>query len=156
MARKPKKLPDYFTDEEAAALVEAAPSYPIRIAMRIMLQTGLRVGGCLSLRPADLRVHQDLPIISLRPEAAGNKAKWSREVPIPADLVPSPADMVSMQQSNRHQPLFEISRQWVSKSMKQAAVEAGLDPVRAHPQALRHTYGRTAVPRGSRRRRAGS
>ena len=32
--------------------------------------------------------------------------------------------------------------------MKEAAVEAWLDPSRAHPHALRHTYGRTAVLNG--------
>ena len=32
--------------------------------------------------------------------------------------------------------------------MKEAALEAGLDPARAHPHALRHTYGRNAVLRG--------
>ena len=37
MPRKPKALPDYFTPEEAAALVAAAPSYPVRMAMQIML-----------------------------------------------------------------------------------------------------------------------
>ena len=41
---------------EVEALVAAAPSYPVRMAMRIMLRTGLRVGECLSLRSADLRL----------------------------------------------------------------------------------------------------
>ena len=81
MARKPKKLPDYFTAEEARALVAAAPSYPTRMAMRIMLRTGLRVSECLSLCAADLRLSQDPPIISLRPEVTGNKSKRGREVP---------------------------------------------------------------------------
>jgi integrase len=54
MARKPKKLPDYFTTDEARALVTAAPSYPTRMAMRIMLRAGLRVSECLSLCAADL------------------------------------------------------------------------------------------------------
>ena len=90
MARKPVKLPDYFTAEEASALVDAAPSYPVKMAMRVMLRTGLRVGECLSLRPADLRLNQDPPIISLRPEVTGNKAKRGREIPIPADLASSP------------------------------------------------------------------
>ena len=148
MARKPVNLPDYFTLEEVSALVDAAPSYPVKMAMRLMLRTGLRVGECLSLRPADLRLNQDPPIISLRPEVTGNKAKRGREVPIPADLVASLSDMLSMRPRDRQLPLFEISRQWVSKSMKEAAVAAGLDPGRAHPHALRHTYGRNAVLNG--------
>ena len=45
MARKPQKLPDYFTTEEASA-----PSYPTLMAMRVMLPTGPRVGETLSLR----------------------------------------------------------------------------------------------------------
>ena len=148
MARKPVKLPNYFTTEEASALVEAAPSYPVKMAMRVMLRTGLRVSECLSLRPADLRFNQDPPIISLRPEVTGNKSKRGREIPIPADLASSLSDMVSMRPRDRQLPLFDVSRQWVSKSMKEADVEADLDPGRAHPHALRHTYGRTAVLNG--------
>ena len=84
------------------------------------------------MRPADLRFSQDPPIISLRPEVTGNRAK-----------------------RGRHLPLFDISRQWFSKSMdesrwmKEAALEAGINPDRAHrPHALRHTYGRNAVLSG--------
>ena len=32
--------------------------------------------------------------------------------------------------------------------MKEAAVQAGIDPTRAHPHAFRHTYGRNCVLRG--------
>ena len=83
MARKPVKLPNYFTTEEASALVEAAPSYPVKMAMRVMLRTGLRVSECLSLRPADLRFNQDPPIISLRPEVTGNKKQAGEGDPHP-------------------------------------------------------------------------
>ena len=148
MARKPKALPDYFTPEEARALVAAAPSYPVRMAIRVMLRTGLRVGECLSLRAADLRLNQDPPIISLRPEVTGNKSKKGREVPIPEDLVESLGDLASTHAKDRTKLLFDVSRQWVSKSMKEAALESGLDPARAHPHALRHTYGRNAVLAG--------
>ena len=47
---------------------------------------------CLSLRFADLRLTQDPPIISLRPDVPGKKARRGREVPVPADLVESLAD----------------------------------------------------------------
>ena len=62
-----------------------------------------------------------------------------------ADLVESLANLKSFHRKDRHRPLFDISRQWVSKSMKEAAVTAGIAPARAHPHALRHTYGRNAV-----------
>ena len=93
MARRPTKLPDYFTPEEASALVAAVPSYQVRMALRIMLRTGLRVSECLSLRPTDLRLNQDPPILSLRPDVPGNKAKRGREVPVPADLNQSQGEM---------------------------------------------------------------
>ena len=79
----------------------------------------------------------------------GNKSKKGREVPIPTgDLVESLGDLASIHAKDRRKPLFDISRQWVSKSMKEAALEAGLDPARAHPHALRHTYGGNAVLAG--------
>ena len=148
MPRKPKRLPDYFTAEEAAALVQASPSYQVRMAMRIMLRTGLRVSECLSLCASDLRLSQSPPIISLRPGVRGNKAKKGREIPIPADLVESLRDLASINGRERHRALLEISRQAISAGMKKAAEEAGIDPVRAHPHALRHTYGRNAVLNG--------
>ena len=139
MARKPQALPDYFTPKEAKVLVASAPSW---MAMRVMLRTGLRIGECLSLRSADLRLTQDPPIISLRPEVTGNKSKKGCEVPIPDDLLESLGDLASIHAKDRQRPLFDVTRQWVSKSMKAAALEAVLDPARAHPHALRHTYGR--------------
>ena len=148
MARKPKALPDYFTTGEAEALVAAAPSYQVGMAMRVMLRTGLRVSECLSLRAADLRLRQDPPIIILRPEVTGNKSKKGREVPIPSDLAPHLEALASIHAKDRTRPLFDMSRQWVSKVMKDAALKAGIDPGRAHPHALRHTYGRNAVLNG--------
>ena len=68
----------------------AAPSYPTRMAFRIMLRTGLRVSEALSLRRTDLRLNQDPPVISVRPESPGNKARKGREVPVPADLLEGP------------------------------------------------------------------
>ena len=148
MARRPQKLPDYFTREEAEALVEAAPSYPTRMAFRIMLRTGLRVSEALSLRRSDLRLNQDPPVISIRPEVPGNKARKGREVPIPADLLQSLADLASFHSKDRDRPMLDITRQWVGEPMKRAAVNAGIDPARAHPHAFRHTYGRNCVLRG--------
>ena len=68
------------------------------------------------------------------------------EVLVPADLLESLADLKFFHRRDRDRPLFDISRQWVSRSMKEAA--AGIDPVRAQPHVLRHTYGQNAVFRG--------
>lgn len=147
-SRKPRELADYFTMEEAQALVTAIPNYQARMVTRIMLRTGLRVSEALSLCPADFRLNQHPPVISVRADIKGNKAKRGREVPVPADVVEFLRDMASMHGKDRHRPLFDISRQWVSACMKRAADEAGLDRERVHPHAMRHTYGRHAVLSG--------
>lgn len=126
-------------------MVAAAPRYPTRMAFRIMLRIGLRVSEALSLRRSDLRLNQDPPVISVRPETPGSKG---REVRIPADLVESLADLASFHSKDRNRPMLDISRQWVAESMKHADADAGIDPIRAHPYALRHTYGRNCVLRG--------
>ena len=146
MARKPVRIPDYFTTEEAQALVAAAPSYPVKMAMRVMLRTGLRVSECLSLKPADLRFNQDPPIISLRPEVTGNKAKRGREVPIPADLASSLSDMVSMRPRKRPpasplQHLQAVGQQVDERSGRRGGPGPGTGPSPCPPAHLRAECG---------------
>ena len=93
MPRSLRRIPDYFTEEEAGALVNAAPSYPARMAFRVMLKTGLRVSEALALRRVDLRLDQEPPIIVVRADSPGNKGRKGREVPVPADLVESLRDL---------------------------------------------------------------
>ena len=73
-ARKPEKLPDYFTSEEASALVTAAPSYQVRTAMRIMIHARLRVSECLFLRPMDIWLDRAPSSTCRRAELQGHKA----------------------------------------------------------------------------------
>ena len=73
MPRSLQRIPDYFTEEKPLALVDAAPSYPTRMAFRIMLKTGLRVSEALALRRVDLRLDQDPPIIVVAGRLAGQQ-----------------------------------------------------------------------------------
>ena len=148
MPRSLRRIPDYFTEEEAGALVNAAPSYPARMAFRIMLKTGLRVSEALALRRVDLRLEQEPPIIVVAADSPGNKGRKGREVPVPADLVESLRDLASSHSKNHYQPMLNLSRQRIGQVMKDAAREVGIDPARAHPHAFRHTYGRNCVLRG--------
>ena len=118
MARRLQRIPDYFTEEEAVALVDAAPSYPTRMAFRIMLRTGLRVSEALALRRVDLRLDQDPPIIVVRADSPGNKARKGREVPVPADLVESLRDLASFHNKDHYQPMLNLSRQRIGQVMK--------------------------------------
>ena len=114
MARRSQKLPDYFTPDEAEALVAAAPSYPTRVAFRIMLRTGLRVSEALALRRSDLRPDQDPPLIMVRADSPGNKAQ---EVPVPADLVESPRDLAAVHRNDHYRPMMDIPCQQIGQVM---------------------------------------
>ena len=136
MPRSLQRIPDYFTEEEAGALVDAAPSYPARMTFRIMLKTGLRVSEALALRRVDLRLDQHPPIIVVAADSPGNKGRRGREVPVPADLVESLRDLASSHNKDHYQPMLNLSRQRIGQVMKDAAREVGIDPARAHPQRL--------------------
>ena len=113
------------------------------MAFRLMLKTGLRVSEALALRRVDLRLDQDPPIIVVRADSPGNKARKGREVPVPADLVESLHDLASFHNKDRQRAMLDISRWRLSHVMKETAREVGIDPARAH----RHTYGRNCVLR---------
>ena len=148
MPRKPKKLPDYFTMEEANGLILATESRDTRLVMRLMLRCGLRVSEALQVRPSHLRFERTPPIISLPADIPGNKARTAREIPVPEDLVEVLRDRASGETRARNRPLAEISRQAVGQGMKKAAELVGMDPARVHPHAFRHTYGRHCILQG--------
>ena len=149
MPRSLQRIPDYFTEEEAVALVDAAPSYPTRMAFRIMLKTGLRVSEALALRRLDLRLDQHPPIIVVAAGSPGNKGRRGREVPVPADLVESLRDLASSHSKNHYQPMLKsVAPADRPGDEGRGYREVGIDPARAHPHAFRHTYGRNCVLRG--------
>ncbi len=57
-----------------------------------------------------------------------NKVKRGRETPVLAALVELLADLKSFHRRERKRPCFDMSRQWVSKSMEEEAAAAGIDP----------------------------
>ena len=134
MPRSLQRIPDYFTEEEAGALVDAAPSYPARMAFRIMLKTGLRVSEALALRRVDLRLDQHPPIIVVQADSPGNKGRKGREVPVPADLVESLRDLASSHSKDHYQPMLNLSRQRIGQVMKEAGTR-GRDRPRQGPPA---------------------
>ena len=112
------------------------------------LRADRRGDAALALRRVDLHLDQDPPIIIIRADSPGNKARKGREVPVPADLLESLRDLASFHGKDRNRPMLDLSRQRIGQVMKDAAVQAGIDPARAHPHAFRHTYGRNCVLRG--------
>lgn len=87
-------------------------------------------------------------MITIRPEAPGNKSRKGREVPVPADLLESLADLASLH-AKEPQPPYAGHLPAVSGG----GYETGSRSVRLGPGAgpslrLRHTYGRNCVLRG--------
>ena len=148
MPRSLRRIPDYFTEEEAGALVNAAPSYPARMAFRIMLKTGLRVSEALRCGVWTCAWTRTRRSSWCGPTRRATRAARGREVPVPADLVESLRDLASSHSKDHYQPMLNLSRQRIGQVMKDAAREVGIDPARAHPHAFRHTYGRNCVLRG--------
>ena len=144
MPRKPKKLPDYFTMEEADALILATESRDTRLAMRLMLRCGMRVSEALEVRPSHIRFDRTPPLISLPADIPGNKAKVEREIPIPEDLVELLRDRASGETKARNLRLVEISRQAVGQGMKKAAMLTGVEPARG-PSSCTAAYLRPAL-----------
>ena len=85
----------------------AAPSYPTRMDFRIMLRTGLKVSEALALRRSDLRLNQDRG--DQRPRGCpGQQGRKDREVPVPADLLESLADLGLFHSKYRSRPKLDI------------------------------------------------
>ena len=149
MPRSLKKIPDCFTEEEADALMDDAPSYPTRMAFRTMLKTGLRVSESLAPRRVDLRLDQDPPIIVVRADSPGSKG---REVPVLADLVESLRDLASFHSKDRYQPMLNLSRQRIGQIMKDTAQQVGMTWPGPTPTPSGTPTAATASCEGSRSR----
>ena len=70
-----------------------------------------------------------------------NKVKRGREAPVLAALVELLVDLKSFHRRERKRPLFDISRQRVSKSMKEEEAAAGIDPSRDYFTVAKVSWG---------------
>ena len=57
-------------------------------------------------------------------------------------------DLPSFHNKDHYQPMLDVSRERMGQVMRDAAFRARIDPNRAHPHVLRHTYDRNCVLRG--------
>ena len=148
--RKLRRLPTFLTLEEYQQLVAAMTGSQPRLCLRLMFRCGLRVSEAVNLRRDDLMLNrQPRPCIRVRADSPGNKSRRERLVPVPTELVPLLQDRVSdMGRGERASPLFNITRQAVSVSMKKAGADLGLDGEKCRPHAARHGYGRLAALAG--------
>ncbi len=138
----------WLRPEEREKLQEALQS-PRRVllaqAIELDLNTGLRRGELLSLKPDDIDFHRGLLMVR-----AGKTG--AREVPINTRARLILSDLVSQASASGWEYLFTNPRTGtrikdLKKSFKNALKDAGIEDFTFHD--LRHTFGTIAVDRGA-------
>ncbi len=159
--RLPASLPKPLAEAELAALLDGAARLsgargPFAVALvELLYSSGLRVSELVALPANALRPEQ--PLVTVR--GKGNK---ERLVPISARA--RDAVLAAAQASNAAKPeperksrwLFpsraaggHVTRQTIGLVLKDAALEAGLDPARVSPHVLRHSFASHLLAHGA-------
>ncbi|ATR19714.1 Integrase/recombinase xerD [Roseomonas mucosa] len=159
--RLPQSLPKALREEEVEALIAGASRLPGRSGLlavavsELLYGSGLRASELVALPAAALR--DTAPLIAIR-----GKGGRERLIPISARARQALADLVpkSAPEEGKGRPgarwLFpsraaagHLTRQRLNQLLHAAAREAGLDPARATPHVLRHSFATHLLNRGA-------
>ena len=156
MPKLPQRLLETLTREELTAMEDAAPTERDKLIIRLLADTGLRVGELVGLRVNDL---VDIDRSSyLRVVGKGSK---ERKLPVPrlgrriekyirgtAGVRTSPYDQifVTLRRARNGKPA-PITHRAVQTLIRDAADRAGIRK-RVYPHLLRHSYATWALNRG--------
>jgi integrase/recombinase XerD len=152
--RLPRTLPKYLGEQEVDALLEAVRGWPgqrgavARAALEILYATGLRVSELLALPRSALAGDAAVLLI---------KGKGGREriVPLSDAAKDAAATLAGMLEKGGRflfpgrDPRRALTRQAFFLLLKQAALEAGLDPARVSPHVLRHSFASHLLAHGA-------
>lgn len=150
----PASLPKYLSESEVDALLDAArdmegvPGLKAQAGLEILYATGLRVSEMLALRAEALSTDAAMLLI---------KGKGGRERMIPlSDAARQAAAQLRKASPAKARYLFAgrdiakpMTRQGFALLLKQAALEAGLDPKRLSPHVLRHSFASHLLAHGA-------
>ncbi len=150
----PKTLPKYLSESEVEALLEAArnmrgpPGLKAQAGLEILYSTGLRITEKLSLPAAALSTDAMMLLV---------KGKGGKERMIPlSDAARQAAAALRAASPAKSRYLFAgrdpsqpMTRQGFALLLKQAAIEAGLDPARLSPHVLRHSFASHLLAHGA-------
>ena len=143
--RLPRPLPRYLSESEVDALLAVAAARPAALAaLEILYATGMRISELLALPRTALTGNAPALII---------RGKGGRERLVPLSDAARRAT-AALPPSDRwlfpgRDPAHPLTRQAFGLALKQVALEAGLDPARVHPHALRHSFASHMLARGA-------
>jgi len=148
--RQPKKLPEFLTEDEVAALVRVPnPRYPTgernRLLLVVMLDAGLRLGETIHLRWRDLDLNTGRLMVR---EGKGGKDRAVWLASEATDLVRSwrqrQADTIGGDVEHVFTTLEgkPLQPRYVQAMVERYGVRAGIRK-HVHPHLLRHTYAST-------------
>lgn len=156
LPRLTRRVLDVLSREEIERLEDAAPTERDKLIIRLLADTGLRVGELCGLRPEDIVRSQDRRTF-LKVRGKGSK---ERLVPLAPPLVRRldrhqrgrPADTHSDRlflalRRSAHGDYAALSTSGVLQLMRGAAERAGLKK-RVHPHLLRHSFATEALRKG--------
>ena len=151
--RLPATLPKNLSEAEVSQLLDAAarrpgiPGLTIRAAVELLYATGLRVSELLSLRRAALARRPDMLVV----RGKGGRERMvllSRQSHEAVDALVGQAAK-SLHVFAGRDPRQAMTRQGLALLLKQAALDAGIDPARVSPHVLRHSFASHMLARGA-------
>ena len=143
--RQPRSLPRFLSEAEVDALLAAAAARPAALAaLEILYATGMRISELLALPRQAFA--GSAPALVIR-------GKGGRERLVPLSDAARRA-VGALPPGGRwmfpgRDPSRPLTRQAFGLALKQVALDAGLDPARVHPHALRHSFASHMLARGA-------
>jgi len=154
--QKPDAKPlDVLSQSEIQAMIRTADTLRDRLIVRVLAETGCRLGELIGLRVGDLVSHEGNHFLYLRGKTGERSVAIRGELYrqlttyIAGSRPARPADdqpvfMAQRRRDGKHQPLTESG---VQQMIRNLARDAGIKR-RVHPHLLRHTYGTEFIAQG--------
>ncbi|MGD9962445.1 MAG: tyrosine-type recombinase/integrase [Thermoplasmata archaeon] len=139
----------YHKEDELKALLEAPRRMRDRLIIKLMYETGMRVGELASLTIGD----EDLESSEITIQRA-KRHEEGRKVPIVNSWTKTMLHDYIGTRKNRKDPLFvsnkrgPLSRRQIERLVSNYAGKVGIEPDTRHPHVLRHTHAVQALKSG--------
>ena len=135
-----EKLPEYLSNEEILALLDAP--YKNRVRDRVLLaiaaKCGLRAAEILSIEFQNIKYHEMKNRYSLI--VRGGNGDKDRTVPLPYDVYQQIMQVKEMGNREVDEPVFDMHYQSLYRLFVKYGVAAGISRIRVTPHLLRHSY----------------